>query len=103
MKINYSNAMIIESLGKNYQMKQQLRSSNVNYLIAGICAGIFVGGVLYFIQDLHTGKIISNLKNQNFKLNLENERQRKSINELTKQSIVKPVLEESNGANEASA
>ena len=103
MKMNYSNAMIIESLGKNYQMKQQLRSSNVNYLIAGICAGIFVGGVLYFIQDLHTSKIISNLKNQNSKLYMENERQRKSINELTKQSIVKPVLEESNGANEASA
>lgn len=103
MKMNYSNSMMINSLGKNYQMKQQLKSSNGNYLIAGIISGIVVGGILYFIHYKHTRTLISNMTNQNLKLRMENERQRISINELTSHSIVKPVLKESNISDEITA
>lgn len=98
MKMNYSNAKMISSLGKNYQMKQQLNSSNSNYFIAGILTGIVVGGVLiYYFQYKHTRTLISNMTNQNLKLRLENERQRITINGFSNQSIVKPVLKESVG------
>jgi len=46
MKMNYSNAMLLNSLSENCQMKQQLKSSNSNYLIVGILTGFVVGGVL---------------------------------------------------------
>ena len=95
--------MMISSLGKNYQMKQQLNSSNSNYFIAGILTGIFVGGVLiYYIQYKHTRTLISNMTNQNLKLRLENERQRISINGFSNQSIVKPVIKESESIDKSS-
>ena len=101
--MNYSNAIMIDSLGKNYQMKQQLKSSNSNYLIVGILTGFVVGGVLInYIQYKHTRTIISNLTNQNLKLRLENESQRISINGFSKQLIVKPVLKESVGSDKSS-
>ena len=102
MKMNYSNAMMINSLGKNYQMKQQIQNVNSNYLVAGIFAGIIVGGAVYLIQYKHTRNIISNLTNQNLKLRLENESQRISINGFSKQLIVKPVIKESDGSDKAS-
>ena len=102
MKMNYSNAMMINSLGKNYQMKQQLNSSKSNYLIAGILTGFVVGGIIYLIPYNHTRNIISNLTNQNLKLRLENESQRISINGFSKQLIVKPVIKESDGSDKAS-
>jgi hypothetical protein len=97
MKMNYSNAMMINTLAKNYQMKQQLNSSNSNYFLAGILSGIVVGGALYYYRYKYTSAIISNLTNQNLKLRLENESQRFSINELTSHSNVKPIMKESDG------
>ncbi len=91
MKMNYSNAMIVNHLTSNYQLKQNVKSSNSNYLIAGILTGIVVGGVIvYFIQYNHTQTIISNIRKQNLKLRLENESQRIAINGFSNQSFVKP-------------
>ena len=103
MKMTYSSTLMINSLGKNYKMKQQIQNVNTNYLIAGILTGIFVGGVLiYFIQYKHTRTQISNMTNQNLKLRLENERQRISINGFSNQSILKPVIKESESIDKSS-
>ena len=102
MKMNYSNAMLLNSLSESYQMKQQLNGSKIKYLIAGVLSGIVICGVIYFNRNKHTNAVISNLKNQNLKLRLENESQRKSINKLSAQSIIKPVIKETESSEKSS-
>ena len=102
MKMNYSNAMLLNSLSESYQMKQQLNGSKTKYLIAGFLSGIVICGAIYFIRNKHTNAIISNFNNQNLKLRLENESQRKSINKLSAQSIIKPVIKETESSEKSS-
>ena len=94
MKMNYSNAMMINSLGKNYQMKQQLNSSKSNYLIAGILTGFVVGGTIYYFYcNKQIETITANMRRQleiNNQLYAQWQKVSQQLNlELEKQSLAK--------------